>query len=303
MDDELDLPEGDDINLDLDTAIPDVAAAQPAEEGDDFNLDDFLSEEDKNTSVGSELNLENMFANEPQPAEQNDLPDETAVAEDDATKPNVETENPSAELTESDVLAEAAAPAALPEENPEPVEDVELAENSGEAAIEETDVVNGKETAEENGAFAESAKGWAFENEEESSPTQPETDLPAEETGASAETSGGYDMPEPAGFAHWFSGNRDEGAFELDKNSLPAVLQGDAEHRVLHVNVGYDTYGWVVQFDNGICMNLRDVREYQLRNGNLPSSNGKISYGEMQTEFSAIEKITIYESVRYFTYA
>ena len=94
----------------------------------------------------------------------------------------------------------------------------------------------------------------------------------------------------------------DDKAFEVDKQSVSGVLDGDNEHKVIHVNVGYDTYGWQVEFANGTVMNLRDVREYQLKNGRLPAGDGAIVYGDERVEFHHIEKITLYESVRYFTY-
>ena len=111
-----------------------------------------------------------------------------------------------------------------------------------------------------------------------------------------------YDLQEENGYARWYSGNYDDQAFEVDKQSVSGVLDGDDEHKVIHVNVGYDTYGWLVEFTNDVVMNLRDVREYQLKNGALPAKDGAIVYGDMRIEFHHIEKITLYESVRYFTY-
>ena len=300
MDDDLDLPEGDDINLDLDTPLPETSVTPSLKETDDFNLDDFLTEEYKNIPAGEALKPANMFGEEQKPAEPVSLSEETAVAEENIATPEPETENPPAELTESEVVDDSVAGTIQPDLAEKNDENIAPVAESETAVVETADAINENEVAAEGENFEEHAKGWAFDGVEENTSVraEPESVEPTIEKPDS-----GYDMPESAGFAHWFSGNRDDGAFELDRNSLPAFLQGDAEHRVLHVNVGYDTYGWVVQFDNGICMNLRDVREYQLRNGSLPSANGKITYGEMQTEFSAIEKITIYESVRYFTYA
>lgn len=304
MDDDLDLPEGDDINLDLDTPLPETSVTPSLEEADDFNLDDFLTEEYKNIPAGEALNPANMFGEEQKPAEPVSLSEETAVAEENIATPEpeteTETENLPAELTESEVVDDSVAGTIQPDLAEKNDESIAPVAESETAVVETADAISENEAAAEGENLEEHAKGWAFDGVEENTSVRAEPE-PLEPTTEKPDS--GYDMPESAGFAHWFSGNRDDGAFELDRNSLPAFLQGDAEHRVLHVNVGYDTYGWVVQFDNGICMNLRDVREYQLRNGSLPSANGKITYGEMQTEFSAIEKITIYESVRYFTYA
>ncbi|MBE6452594.1 MAG: hypothetical protein E7012_03800 [Alphaproteobacteria bacterium] len=103
-------------------------------------------------------------------------------------------------------------------------------------------------------------------------------------------------------FINWYSGASDEAIFEVSKTSESGLLEGDDEWKIIHVNVGYDTYGWNVEFDSGTVMNLSDVREYQLRNGSLPSANGRIIYGATVIDFRNIEKITIYQSVRYFTY-
>ena len=81
MDDDLDLPEGDDINLDLDTPLPETSATPSLKETDDFNLDDFLTEEYKNIPAGEVLNPANMFGEEQKPAEPVSLSEETAVAE------------------------------------------------------------------------------------------------------------------------------------------------------------------------------------------------------------------------------
>ena len=111
-----------------------------------------------------------------------------------------------------------------------------------------------------------------------------------------------YDMIEEPNFVHWYSGNSSEPLFEITKDTESSIITGSDECRLIHINVGYDTYGWLVEFDNGIYMSLSDVKEYQLRNGALPSSGGAITYGSNRYEFSGIERIVIYESIRYFSY-
>lgn len=113
----------------------------------------------------------------------------------------------------------------------------------------------------------------------------------------------GFDDAESACFLKWYSGTSDDEYFKVSKESESSVLKGDRDRKAIHVNAGYDTYGWQVQFDNGINMNLRDVREYQLRNGKLPNSGGIIVYGNRRSEFSNIERIVVYEEVQYFSYA
>lgn len=105
-----------------------------------------------------------------------------------------------------------------------------------------------------------------------------------------------------AGYAKWYSGQPDIKMFEIAKGFESGNFDADEECKTLHVNVGYDTYGWEVQFSDGVVMNLRDVREYQIRNGRLPNPDGRIIYGHSSLLFSGLERIVVYESVKYFSY-
>ena len=129
-----------------------------------------------------------------------------------------------------------------------------------------------------------------------------ETELSSTEKEEFSAPEGVSEAPEPRSFVSWYSGSREDKQFELSKESISQVFNGDENCRIIHVNVGFDTYGWLIKFADGTIMSLRDAREYQLRNGGLPAADGVICYGELQAEFHNIEKITIYESVRYFTY-
>lgn len=104
------------------------------------------------------------------------------------------------------------------------------------------------------------------------------------------------------GFLHWYSGGAEDAFFEFGRDSESGSFDANEECKAIHVNVGYDTYGWEVQFSDGVVMNLRDVREYQIRNGRLPSSDGRIVYGQTSLMFSGVERIVVYERVRYFSY-
>ena len=112
----------------------------------------------------------------------------------------------------------------------------------------------------------------------------------------------GIDESPNVGYVRWFSGQSDLKMFEISKGFDGGNFEADEECKTLHINVGYDTYGWEVQFSDGVVMNLRDVREYQLRNGRLPNADGRIIYGHSSLLFSGVERIVIYESVRYFSY-
>ncbi|MBR2033047.1 MAG: hypothetical protein IKA03_00060 [Alphaproteobacteria bacterium] len=104
-------------------------------------------------------------------------------------------------------------------------------------------------------------------------------------------------------YVRWYDGKSTEPQYEIDKNSESKTLIGSDDCKNIHINIGFDAYGWLVRFANGVVMSVDDVREYQLRNGALPDSAGVITYATMQIEFQNIEKIKVYESVRYFTYA
>jgi hypothetical protein len=49
-------------------------------------------------------------------------------------------------------------------------------------------------------------------------------------------------------------------------------------------------------------MNLRDLKEYQERHGEMPYQDGKIIYGNKTINFERIRKIVVYEKPRYFSY-
>ena len=57
-----------------------------------------------------------------------------------------------------------------------------------------------------------------------------------------------------------------------------------------------------MSFDNGVNMNLADVRTYQLRNGRLPADSGTLSYGCKKLRFSKVERIVISSRPEYFNY-
>ena len=84
---------------------------------------------------------------------------------------------------------------------------------------------------------------------------------------------------------------------------LESCFEGNDEIKAIHVNVYNSSYGWNVTFDNGLSMNLRDLREYQTRFGKMPSPNGVISYGQTKLTFSNVERIVVYESAQYYFYS
>lgn len=129
-----------------------------------------------------------------------------------------------------------------------------------------------------------------------------QNDTSAEELAAVSETAGDEQNGQLANHLKWYSGSSTDKFFEISKQSESEQLAGTSDVKAIHVNVGYDTYGWLVEFSNGKIMSLRDVREFQIRNGHLPDSTGVIVYGNQRFEFSAIERILIYESVQYFSY-
>ncbi len=103
------------------------------------------------------------------------------------------------------------------------------------------------------------------------------------------------------GNLRWYDGTLGEKVYEISLNNMPEFLDYDKNIKVIHVNID-SPYGWNVFFENGVFMNLMDLKEYQERNGSLPGANGKIIYGSRMSSFEKIERIVVYEKPRYFSY-
>lgn len=100
----------------------------------------------------------------------------------------------------------------------------------------------------------------------------------------------------------WYSGSLSDNYFKFSAEEASAEFNGNADQNSIYVNVGTSAYGWNVAFDNGINMNLADVREFQLRNGRLPAGGGTIMYGENALRFSNVERIVVGSIPEYFHY-
>ena len=103
------------------------------------------------------------------------------------------------------------------------------------------------------------------------------------------------------GCLRWYDGTLGEKVYEVSLNNMPEFLDYDKSIKTIHVNID-SPYGWNVFFENGVFMNLMDLKEYQERNGSLPGTNGKIIYGSRMSSFEKIERIVVYEKPRYFSY-
>lgn len=103
------------------------------------------------------------------------------------------------------------------------------------------------------------------------------------------------------GCLRWYDGTLGEKVYEISLNNMPEFLDYDKSIKTIHVNID-SPYGWNVFFENGVFMNLMDLKEYQERNGSLPGTNGKIIYGSRMSSFEKIERIVVYEKPRYFSY-
>ncbi len=101
----------------------------------------------------------------------------------------------------------------------------------------------------------------------------------------------------------WYSGTLRDKYFEFDAHSQSGEFEGNDDMNAIHVNVNTSSYGWNVAFDNGITMNLRDLREYQTRFGKMPSRNGVLSYGQRTLTFKNVERIVVYEEAQYYFYS
>ena len=100
----------------------------------------------------------------------------------------------------------------------------------------------------------------------------------------------------------WYDGSLKEKVYEISIYNMPEFLDYNKDIHTIHVNID-SPYGWNVFFENGVFMNLMDLKEYQERNGKLPGRNGKIIYGSKTTAFEKIERIIVYQKPRYFSYA
>lgn len=103
-------------------------------------------------------------------------------------------------------------------------------------------------------------------------------------------------------FAREYSGYLGDQYFVVDSYSLQGEFVGNEECSAIQINASQLAYGWGVHFDNGWFMGIRDVREYQLRNGCLPSTSGEIMFGAKKMSFRNVSRIVLYEVPKYFTY-
>ena len=99
-----------------------------------------------------------------------------------------------------------------------------------------------------------------------------------------------------------YSGSIKDIYFEFSIECKEVAFAGNAVQNSIYVNIGISPYGWNIAFDNGINMNLADVRIYQLRNGRLPADSGTLSYGNKKLRFSKVERIVYSNIPEYFHY-
>ncbi len=100
---------------------------------------------------------------------------------------------------------------------------------------------------------------------------------------------------------NWYSGELKDKSYKISPENTPEFLDTDKTIRVIHIETE-SCYGWNVFFDNGVFMNLHDLKEYQERHGEMPYQDGKIIYGNKTINFERILKIVVYEKPRYFSY-
>lgn len=112
---------------------------------------------------------------------------------------------------------------------------------------------------------------------------------------------GGYQNNDDL-YAREYSGYLSDEYFVVDSQSLQGEFVGDDKCNAIQINASQSSYGWGVHFDNGWFMGIRDVREYQLRHGCLPSANGEVMFGAKKMAFKNVARIVLYEVPRYFTY-
>ena len=265
---------------------------------DEFNFDDLMNDVEVDSAVATEDVFEDISMDDIDV--EGDVNDNSTVLEGQRVEPFFEMSNEEVIVENSDQFQ---------------VVDID---KSGE----EEYVVNDVVQQDDNGN--DLPEGFFVDEGIEAEPIQDETfskedidqahneyfasdDVEVVETELTAGTYDKLDLPSVLdvgniGYLKWYSGSLTDKMFKIEKGFESSTFYADEECKTIHVNVGYDTYGWEVQFSDGVVMNLRDVREYQMRNGKLPSSDGRIIYANSTLMFSGVERIVIYESVKYFSY-
>ncbi|MBQ9235893.1 MAG: hypothetical protein IJ184_05455 [Alphaproteobacteria bacterium] len=112
----------------------------------------------------------------------------------------------------------------------------------------------------------------------------------------------GIDGADNIGFLRMYDGEKNYQSYDLSRDFTSGDFAGSPENDTIHINAGFDTYGWMIAFANGVNMSLSDVREYQLRNGSLPFASGSVMYGSSVLNFTGVKRIVVFESVKYFSY-
>ncbi|GEM_PF-808537 len=168
----------------------------------------------------------------------------------------------------------------------------------------ESPAAGGSLPEEEPAAEAPGAENAALPAEEKlpaEAPRMENAALPAEENKPEEACFLSEEDRRALGCLRWYDGTLGEKVYEVSLNNMPEFLDYDKSIKTIHVNID-SPYGWNVFFENGVFMNLMDLKEYQERNGSLPGTNGKIIYGSRMSSFEKIERIVVYEKPRYFSY-
>ena len=277
----------------------DIAAEQTNELSSDFSFDDLNDDEITNF-------FENYEDEKQEPYFENKIDDftETGSVVNDSNQESKEVEENF--VKEKELLVEAVeaveSEEAVVKENMEQVADNEVLLD----ALIET-VTNEEEVAEESvepivkDEVLLDASVEAVANDEEA---VEEVSLLDDSLIEDVENVGAFSVvpSSNSNYIQWYSGDSALNVYQIDRSSVSGEFVGSDEYNTIHVNVGYDTYGWNVHFSNGVVMSLRDVREYQVRNGKLPDTSGSIVYGQNTLSFKNVERIVVYEAVKYFSY-
>lgn len=193
----------------------------------------------------------------------------------------------------------------------EKADDFEELDSGNEDSLDDFNFDNIIQPTEQNADVADDAESWASSEEIsediDSDGLGQELEEPIQEGEQSAVES--YSQPTTqeleqavANNVSWYSGTVKDKYFEVSLMVSSQDFFGDERCDAIYVNVGMDTYGWNAMFENGVFMNLRDLRTYQSRYGCLPDHQGLIMYGDLEFNFNNISRIVIYEAAEYFSY-
>lgn len=290
-------PEVDNTTFESENEIEENAVPE-AEEFSEIPVIDNIDVEDDSTEAEAVLPAESSMEFAPDPVVETVTEEESAdnfseeeIPEDsEAVAESVDENEPVPETYSDDSIS-----AFLDEAPDDESELIDLNEDDNQS------MTSAPEEAVEQAEELEELN-TVYEQEKEEETEAVSAEISAASSQAAVDTRSDNDEKQLNQALKWYSGRLDDRYFEFSLDSQEYEFEGTADVNSIHVNIGSSPYGWNVNFNNGIMMNLRDLREYQLRYGKMPDNAGVLSFGDLMLNFRNVERIVVYESPEYFSY-